>query len=396
MRFSTRVNRIGGGTVAAWDIHNAAQAAKRRGEDVIVLSVGDPDFATPDVITDRAITMLKAGDTHYAETIGRGALRKTVADWHATFWNRPIDADDVLIVAGAQNGIFISSLCLFDNGDEVLTPDPAYLTYEAAIGASGARMVRVPLKADSGFRFDVSAFEQAVTPKTRGVLLANPNNPTGTVMTEAELRSLADFANRHDLWIIADEVYADLVFDLPFMSIAALPDMKDRVITVGSLSKSHAMTGWRIGWMIGPKDLIAHAANLSLCSLYGLPGFIQEAAITAIQHDKEITADMRRIYKKRRDALCDRINASNVLSCLKPDSGMFALIDIRHTGMSSHEFSWALFKDAGVSVLDASAFGEAAAGHVRVAFTVSEEDLAEAANRMVKFAENCVVKQQVA
>ena len=396
MRFSSRVNRIGGGTVAAWDIHNAAQAAKRRGEDVIVLSVGDPDFATPDVITDRAIAMLKEGDTHYAETIGRGPLRKAVADWHSKFWKRPVDADDVLIVAGAQNGLFVSAMCLFDDGDEVLTPDPTYLTYEAAIGASGARMVRVPLYAANGFRFDVSAFERAVTPKTRGVLLANPNNPTGTVMTEAELQALADFAKRHDLWIIADEVYADLVFDLPFMSIAALPDMQDRVVTVGSLSKSHAMTGWRIGWMIGPNALMKHADNLALCSLYGLPGFIQEAAITAIQHDEAITADMRRIYKKRRDALCDRINASNVLSCLKPDSGMFALIDIRHTGMNSHEFSWALFKEAGVSVLDASAFGEAAAGHVRVAFTVSEDDLAEAATRMVKFAEELVAKQKVA
>lgn len=396
MRLSSRVNRIGGGTVAAWDIHNAAQAAKRRGEDVIVLSVGDPDFATPDVITDRAIAMLKAGDTHYAETVGRGTLRKSVADWHAKFWKRSVDADDVLIVAGAQNGIFIASMCLFDEGDEVLSPDPAYLTYEAAIGASGARMVRVPLKAESGFRFDVEAFESAVTQKTRGVLLANPNNPTGTVMTAEELQTLADFAKRHDLWIIADEVYADLVFDLPFTSIAALPDMQDRVVTVGSLSKSHAMTGWRIGWMIGPKDLMQHAANLSLCSLYGLPGFIQEAAITAIQHDEEITADMRRIYKKRRDALCDLINGSNVLSCLKPDSGMFALIDIRNTGMSGHDFSWALFKKTGVSVLDASAFGEAAAGHVRVAFTVSEEDLAEAARRMVRFASDIIAPQKVA
>lgn len=396
MRFSSRVNRIGGGTVAAWDIHNAAQAAKRRGEDVIVLSVGDPDFATPDVITDRAIEKLKAGDTHYAETIGRSTLRKAVADWHSKFWKRPVEADDVLIVAGAQNGIFVSSLCLFDEGDEVLTPDPAYLTYEAAIGASGARMVRVPLKAENGFRFDLEAFENAVTPKTRGILLANPNNPTGTVMTEAELRLLAGFAKQHDLWIIADEVYADLVFDLPFTSIASFPDMKDRVITVGSLSKSHAMTGWRIGWMIGPKELMPHAGNLSLCSLYGLPGFIQEAAITAIENDETITADMRQIYKRRRDALCDLINGSNVLSCLKPDSGMFALIDIRNTGMNGHEFSWALFKKTGVSVLDASAFGQAAEGHVRVAFTVGEEDLAEAGRRMVRFASDVVAQRKVA
>lgn len=396
MQFSKRVDRIGGGTVAAWDIHNAAQAAKRRGEDVIVLSVGDPDFSTPELITNRAIEMLKAGDTHYAETIGRGTLRKAVADWHAKFWKRPVDADDVLIVAGAQNGIFIASMCLFDDGDEVLTPDPAYLTYEAAIGASGAKMIRVPLSAENGFRFDVSAFEKSITKKTRGILLANPNNPTGTVMTNAELAALADFAKRHDLWIIADEVYADLVFDLPFTSLAALPDVAERVVTVGSLSKSHAMTGWRIGWMIGPKDLIQHAGNLSLCSLYGLPGFIQEAAITAIAHDEKITADMRRIYKRRRDTLCDLINQSDVLSCLKPDSGMFALIDIRNTGMSGHDFSWALFRKTGVAVLDASAFGEAAAGHVRVAFTVGEEDLAEAARRMVKYSNEIRTPQKVA
>lgn len=386
MRFSSRVDHIGGCAVAAWDIHNAAQAAKRRGEDVIVLSVGDPDFSTPAAITDTAIAALTAGDTHYSDVSGRLNLRKSVADWHAKRWNVPLDADNVMIAGGAQNGLFTAAQCLFQPGDEVIVLDPAYLTYEATIGASGAKMVRVRLKSEAGFALDHEALAKAITPKTRAFFIANPNNPTGSVLSTEELHAIANLAVKHDLWVVSDEVYADLVFDQAFVSMASLPGMLERTVTVGSLSKSHAMTGWRIGWMIGPKDLIVHAGNIALCALYGVPGFIQEAAITALAQSESIVSEMRTIYRRRRDTLCEIVEKAANLRVLRPASGMFALIDIRRTGMTANDFSWALFRAKGVSVLDATAFGLASEGHVRVAFTVSDKELEEAGRRIVAFA----------
>jgi aspartate/methionine/tyrosine aminotransferase len=386
MRFASRVESLGGGSVTAWDIHNAGKEAQARGEDVIVLSVGDPDFATPAPMVDAAVKALQSGDTHYTTVAGRYDLRKAVATHQTRRTGQALDEDNVLIVAGTQNGLFSACQCLFGPGDEVLVVEPAYLTYEATIGSTGATMVRAPATADGLFRPDITALEKSVTSKTRGILIANPCNPTGVVLSPLELEGIADIARRHDLWVVSDEVYAELVFDGHFASIAALPGMADRTVIVSSLSKSHAMTGWRIGWMIAPKPLITHADNLALCSLYGIAGFIQEAAIVGIAETDQIALDMRSIYLRRCQVLCDHIDHAPGLICLRPASGMFALVDIRGTGQTAHEFAWGLFKAEGVSVLDASAFGPSASGYVRVAFTVGEEELAEAGRRIVRYA----------
>ena len=386
MRFAARVDHLGGGSVTAWDIHNAGKEALARGENVIVLSVGDPDFATPQAITDAAIASLKGGDTHYTTVAGRLELRKAIAAHQARRTGLVLHEDHVLIVAGAQNGLFSAAQCLFDPGDEVIVPEPAYLTYEATIGATGATMVRAAAKRDGTFRPDLAALEAVVTPRTRGIMLANPGNPTGIVLTRAELEGIAAIAIKHDLWVISDEVYAELVFDGSFQSIASLPGMADRTVTVGSLSKSHAMTGWRIGWMIAPEALITHADHLALCAIYGLPGFVQQGALQAIADMDHVAPLMRDIYRARCGVLCDPLKAANNLKVLYPDSGMFALIDVRGTGLSAHDFAWGLFRAEGVSVLDASAFGPTAEGYIRVAFTVSDEALADAAQRILRYA----------
>jgi arginine:pyruvate transaminase len=186
--------------------------------------------------------------------------------------------------------------------------------------------------------------------------------------------------------VVSDEVYAELVFDGHFKPFTALEGMAERTVTVASLSKSHAMTGWRIGWIIAPNDLITHADHLALCSLYGIAGFIQEAALTAIADTDAVAREMREIYERRCKVLCDGIDHAPGLKCLRPASGMFALVDVRETGLSAHEFAWGLFKAEGVSVLDASAFGPSAEGYVRVAFTVGEEELAEAGRRITRYA----------
>ncbi len=386
MRYSTFTGRIGGDGAEAWAIHFEAQEAAARGEDVIVLSVGDPDFATPAPIVRRAVAALESGDTHYAETAGRADLRAALATRHAALTGTRCDAGNVMVFAGAQNALFAASLCLLDAGDAAVALDPMYVTYEATIRASGADLVRVPQQAATGFRPDPAAIEAAITPRTRAILLTNPNNPTGVTLTETELAGIAGIATRHDLWIIADEVYAGLVYERGHTAIAGLPGMAERTVTIGSLSKSHAMTGWRIGWAIGPEALIGHFSRLGLAMLYGLPGFCQQAALTALEIEEETTAAMRAIYRRRRDLVCDRLAAAPGLRLLCPEAGMFVMADVRGTGLSSGEFAARLFRETGVSVLDGAAFGESARGWVRLSFTIDDARLAEACARISAFA----------
>lgn len=385
MRFSPFVERISGQGVAAWDIHYAAFEARRRGEDVIILSVGDPDFPTPDFITDAAIQALREGDTHYTEIAGRMALREAIAARYGKLFDRALQASNVIVVAGAQNALFAASMCLLTAGDEVIALDPMYVTYEATLKASGATLVRVACSADDDFRVDAAMLAKAITPKTRAMFFSNPNNPTGVVMNREELQAIADLAIANDLWVVVDEVYESLTFERNHLSLAALPGMAERCVVIGSLSKSHAMTGWRIGWIVADQALVAHAETLVLSMLYGLPGFAMEAALKAVQAHEEVTHGMRDIYRRRRDLVVAGLSDCPGISVLKPDAGMFVLVDVRGTGLTSLEFAWRLLREARVSVLDAAAFGEPAQGFVRLSFTLGEERLAEACQRIRDF-----------
>lgn len=385
MRFANRVERLSGEGADAWKIHSAAVAAKREGADVIIMSIGDPDFATPPAIVDAATRAMQAGDTHYTDIDGRLALRTAIAKDHQDRGGPPTAAENVIVLAGAQNALFSASLCLFEPGDEVVTLDPTYVTYEATIRASGADIVRAPPGRDGGFRPDPQAIEQALTRKTRAILLATPNNPSGVVLSASELEQIADIARRNDLWVISDEVYAALTFGVQHRSIAALDGMRDRTVTVGSLSKAQAMTGWRCGWIVGPEALISHVHSLSLCMLYGLPGFVQEAAVTALTEARGEMAAMRDIYRRRRDLVCAALANIPELAFVPPDAGMFLLVDVRGTGLTSSEFSWGLLREAGVAVLDATPFGQSAAGYVRLSFTLGEAELAEGCARIGRY-----------
>jgi arginine:pyruvate transaminase len=204
-------------------------------------------------------------------------------------------------------------------------------------------------------------------------------------MPRADLERIAQLAVLHDLWVVSDEVYADLTFEREHVSIASLDGMAERTVTLGSLSKSHAMPGWRVGWAIGPKTLMEHLGRLALCMLYGLPGFVQQAALTAIENKAQIVADMREIYRRRRDLVFARLSQVPGLRCLLPEAGMFMMVDITGTGLSTVDFTWQLFRSQGVSLLDASAFGETANGYVRLGFVVDEKRLAQACDRIAAF-----------
>lgn len=385
MKFSNLVQRITGEGADAWEIHYAARAAQERGEDVIILSVGDPDIDTPQPVVERAIEALSAGDSHYTPVAGRDLLREAIARAHQERTGQPVQAANVIFLAGAQNALFAASLCLAGPGDEVIAFEPLYPTYPATLEVSGARMVRVPAPAASGFRVDLAALESAITPRTRAVFFATPNNPSGAVLSEAELAAIGALAHRHALWVVADEVYAGLAAGGRVPSLAAA--LPEQVATISSLSKTHAMPGWRAGWLVGPQRLIAHAEALAMCMLYGLPGFIQEAALTAVRVASAAEARMREFCASRRDFLLAGLAGIPGVRCHEPQAGMFMLVDVRDSGLSGYDFMCELYRSEGVSVLDGGAFGQGTAGFVRVCFATDEAALREASIRIRRFVE---------
>jgi aspartate/methionine/tyrosine aminotransferase len=383
MRFSSLVERIGGEGADAWDVHNQARRALESGGDVILLSVGDPDIDTPEPVLERAIESLRAGDTHYTAAAGRMKLRAAIAAQHVARCGQDVDADNVIFLAGAQNALFAASLCLAGPGDEVIAFDPLYPTYPATLQAAGARMVRVPAHAAAAWRIDLAALEGSITARTRAIFFATPNNPSGRVLSDEELSVIGDLARKHSLWVVADEVYAGLAPEGRVPSLAAR--LPDQVVTISSLSKSHSMSGWRAGWMVGPTSLIRHAESLSLCMLYGLPGFVQEAALTALAVAAAAEARIRDFCAARLEVLLDGLQNIDGTHVHVPDAGMFALLDVSGTGLTGHAFMTDLYRKEGVSVIDGGAFGRATSGCVRICFAADETAVAEACRRIRRF-----------
>jgi octopine/nopaline transport system ATP-binding protein len=385
VKFSSLVNRVAGDGADAWRTHYAALAARDRGEDVIILSVGDPDLPTPQPVVEHAIARLRAGDTHYTPARGRFALREAIAAAHCQRSQQPVDADNVIVLCGAQNALFVASLCLAGPGDEVLALEPMYPSYPATIAASGARMVRVRQPAEQGFRPDLDLLTRAITPRSRAIFLASPNNPSGVILNAGELADIALLARRHGLWIVADEVYAGLA---PMGRVPSLAsNLPDQVITISSLSKSHAMPGWRSGWLVGPKQLIRHAEDLVMSMLFGLPGFIQDAAITALQVAPAAEQRMREYCTARSNLMSHNLAGIRGIRVLFPEAGMFMLLDVRDSGLSSDRFVSELYRTHRVSVMDGGAFGEETRGFVRLSFATDAASIAEACRRMRQFCE---------
>jgi octopine/nopaline transport system ATP-binding protein len=384
VRFSALTQRIAGDGADAWLTHYEAVAARGRGEDVIVLSVGDPDLDTPAPVVEHAIAQLRAGDTHYAPAAGRPALRAAIARAHTARSGQPVTAANAVYLAGAQNALFTAALLLAGPGDEVITFDPMYPTYPATLEASGARLVRAP--AALGFRPDLKALAGLITARTRALFWASPNNPSGVILDEAELAVVGELACRHDLWLVIDEVYAGLAPEGRVPGLGAR--LPERVVTLGSLSKSHAMTGWRAGWLIGPEELAARAELLAMCMLFGLPGFVQEAAITALAGAAEAEARIRDFCRVRQARLLSGLRGIAGLAPIEPQAGMFMLLDVTGLGLTGAQFARGLYASQRVSVMDGAAFGRAAAGCVRVCFATDEASLDGACARIRRFCES--------
>jgi arginine:pyruvate transaminase len=386
MQFSPLVTRIAGKGAGTWSIHFDAMRQRAAGRDVILLTVGDPDQAPPEAVIDATVAALRAHRTGYSPIVGFPELRAAIAARVERRTGQACTAENVVIVPGAQAGLFCAMQCLAGPGDEVIVPEPSYATYEAVAGASGAHLVHVPLKPELGFHPDIEAFAQAVTPRTRVIWINSPHNPTGAVMTRTELEAIAELCRRHDLWLLSDEVYEDLAYAQPHISPRTLPDMSERTVVVSSLSKSHAIPGFRCGWIVGPVELARHLFNLILSMLYGGPPFIQLGALAALQSELPEVAMLREDYRRRATLLARILAAAPKCRVAAPEGGMFVLLDIRGTGLGSEAFAQALLEKEAVAVLPCDGFGPSAVGQLRISLTCNDARLKEAGDRIVRFA----------
>lgn len=386
MRFSPLVDRIAGHAGGAWSLHLEAARLRDAGHDVIFLTVGDPDQEPPEPVIEATIDALRRHRTGYSSIIGYPRVREAIAARFQRRTGRSCAADNVVVTPGAQGGVFCALQCLAGPGDEVIVPEPIYSTYEGVVGASGARLVMVPLRAERGFHPDLEAIAHAVTARTRVIWINSPHNPTGAVFTPEEISAIAELCRTRDLWLLSDEVYEDLAFARPHVSPWSLPGMAERTVVVSSLSKSHAMPGFRFGWIIGPPALTRSLFDLLVCMFYGSPAFIQEGVVPALETELPQVAALREAYRNRAGLLSQILAEAPNCSLTPPEGGMFVLLNVRATGLGSEEFARGLLWQERVAVLPCDGFGPSAAGHLRISLTASEPRLIEAGRRIVRFA----------
>jgi arginine:pyruvate transaminase len=378
---STRIASLTGAGGDGWEIFYRARAMKAAGEAVLELTIGEHDVRTAPNILDEMHRAARAGHTGYAAVPGIAALRAAVARRLSAQHGVTYGPENVLITPGGQAGLFAAHHATCDEGDRALLIDPYYATYPGTIRAVGAIPVPVPAKPEDGFQPDLAALAEAAV-GARALLINSPNNPTGAVYSEASLAGIARIAQEAGLWVISDEVYDTQVWSGRHVPIASLPGMADRVLTVGSLSKSHAMTGSRLGWVAGPVEVVQHLITLATHTTYGVPGYIQEAGLFALSQGPEAEAAVAAPFRRRRQMLLDRIAGLEGLRAVPPEGAMYVMLDVRATGLSGHDFAARLLEEARVAVMPGESFGRAAAGHVRVALTLPDPEFIEAVDRL--------------
>lgn len=383
LHFSEITARLQTPAAALWDVHEEAVARHARGEDIIVLSVGDPDFATPDYITRHTVAQIERGRTHYSPAAGETVLRQAIADLETRLGGHPFSADQFVVFPGATAALYGVFACLADPGDEVIVPEPMYAAYQPLMDALGIVVRHVPLRGRD-FHLDADELLAAVTPRTRAVLVNTPGNPCGNLIPGETLSYLARECLARDLWLVCDEVYSLVTFDAPHQSLLHAADTLTNVIVVDGLSKSHAMSGWRVGWAAAAPEVVAALTRLAGAAFFGCCQFVQDGAAYALAHDEPDVTAMRDEYRRRRDYAMNRLDAIAGLDYCRPRAGMFVMIDVSAVSAGGAEFAARLFSEAQVSTLPGAAFGPSAAGYVRASLTQPVAVLEEAFNRMAR------------
>lgn len=370
---------------ATYAVLDLVQQLRARGEDILDLGGGEPDFATADQVVRAATEAIEEGFTHYTASAGLPELRQAIAGKLEK--DNGISADpatDVIVTPSAKHGLFAALTTILDPGDELLIPTPSWVSYQAMAHLVGARPVFVPLSRDDGFRVTREALEREVTDRTKAVLVNTPNNPTGHVLSGPEAAELAAFAVRHELFLVTDEIYEKIRYTGDgHLSLASLPECADRTLTVNGFSKGYAMTGWRLGYVAGPTDVMAEMLKVQQHTVGCAGSFVQRGGVAALTGPQDDFDEMAAEFAARMRLIVDGLNALPGITCEPPDGALYVFPDIRGTGITdSLEFSEWLLREAGVAVTPGSAFGPGGEGHVRLSFATSRDVIAEALDRM--------------
>ena len=363
-------------------------------KDAISLGIGEPDFVTPWHIRDAGIYSLEKGFTKYTGNAGMAELRREISSYLHRRFDLSYDfASQIIVTVGGSEAIDLSLRCLLNPGDEVIVPVPSFVCYGPLTSMAGGTPVYVELKAENEFRLTAEQLKAAITPKTKVLVLPFPSNPTGGIMERADLEAIAQVLEGTDIMVISDEIYAELTYGQHHVSIANLPSMKDRTLLVNGFSKSHAMTGWRMGYVCGPKEIIKQMLKLHQFGIMSAPTVSQYAAIEAMRNGDVDIEKMRDEYDGRRRYLVENLRRIG-LPCFEPKGAFYVFPDIRSTGLSSDEFCERFLMEEKVAVISGSAFGPGGEGFVRCCYATSMKDIAEAMTRLDNFLTNLKKKQE--
>lgn len=386
MELSDRITGITGGGSDGWDVFYRARAMIADGTPVTELTIGEHDIRTSADILAAMNKAATGGHTGYAMVPGTAALRDTVAARIAARTGVPTTRHNILITPGGQAALFAAHMAVCDPGDTALYVDPYYATYPGTLRAVGAKPQAIVTSPDTGFQPTAAALEQAA-PGARSLLVNSPNNPTGAVYGPDTLDAIAQACIANDLWLISDEVYDTQVWDGTHISPRSLPGMAERTLVVGSMSKSHAMTGSRVGWICGPEDAISELINLATSTTYGVAGFIQDAAQFALSQGTEVEEAVAAPFRRRRALTIAALEGQDVVRALPAQGAMYVMLDVRATGLSGEGFANHLLDAEHIAVMPGESFGAAAAGHIRVAMTIDDDAYVDALRRLVRLAQ---------
>src|SRR5215831_14639809 len=371
---------------AAFETLARANELERQGRSIIHLEIGEPDFDTPAPIVNAAVDWLKRGATHYPPSPGIPELRHAIAGHLSAVHNVSIDPACVCISPGAKMMIFTVIHSLVDPGDEVIYPAPAYPAYEAAIRMAGATPVPIRLEESREFRFDLNEVEQRITPRTKMIVTNSPQNPTGGVLTLNDLKGLADLARKHDLFIVSDEIYSEIFYGQRPASMFDVPNVLDRLILINGFSKTYAMTGWRLGYSVLPRDIFPTVSLFINNTVSSTATFTQKAALEAFTKQTEVDVErMVQEFKTRRDVFVDGLNSIRGIHCLRPLGAFYLFPNVSALGRPSKELADGLLTEGGVSALPGTAFGAEGEGYLRFSFANSLPNIEQALERINKF-----------
>jgi aspartate/methionine/tyrosine aminotransferase len=380
MRLAQRMSRLG--TETAFEVLARAKELEKKGKNIIHLEIGEPDFDTPKNIKDAAIEALNNGFTHYGPSAGLPETREMIAKEIYNSRRIKVDPENVVVTPGAKPIIFFSILALIDEGDEVIYPNPGFPIYESVIDFIGAKSVPIQLREENDFRLDTDELKKLVTKKTKMIIINSPQNPTGGILTEDDLKAIAEIALSKDIYVLADEIYSRTIYEGEHKSIAQIPGMLERTIILDGLSKTYAMTGWRIGYGVMNKNLAVLVAKLMTNSNSCTATFTQRAAIEAITGPQNEVDKMVAEFKKRRDVIVEGLNLIPKISCRTPKGAFYVFPNIKKIGWESKKLADHLLNEAGVAVLSGTSFGKFGQGYLRISYANSVENIKEGLRRI--------------